>query len=189
MMERRYWIILMILTLTFAVPTTSWLMVDFSRAPGRFALPGGLQAQTSKHHALPTGTHITRPIGNSGLCELTVDNTNKDVDAVIKLVRVDNGDLARFFYIQRGRQTTITNIEAGNYKCYAHTGLDWNSKERKFNSKPLYSKFDLTLTFQQIETEYSTQYSSINLTLYQVRDGNAKTSGVSKEEFDSQGKK
>lgn len=188
-MERRYWIILTILTLTFAVQVTSWLVVDFSRAPGRFALPGGLQAQTTKPHALPTGTHISPPIGTSGLCELTVDNTNKDVDAVVKLVRVDNGALARFFYIQRGRQTTLTEIEAGTYKCYAHTGLDWNSVVLKFNRKSEYSKFDLYLTFRQIETEDPTQYSSITLTLYQVRDGNAKTSNVSKEEFDRQGKK
>ncbi|MCW5934839.1 MAG: hypothetical protein KIT45_11190 [Fimbriimonadia bacterium] len=181
-MERRYWIILMILTLTFAVQVTSWLVVDFSRAPG------GLQAQTTKPHALPTGTHISPPIGTLGLCELTVDNTNKDVDAVVKLVRVDNGALARFFYIQRGRQTTITEIEAGTYKCYAHTGLDWNSVKRKFNRKPTYSKFDLNLTFREIETEDSIEYSTIKITLYQVRDGNAKTRQVNKKEFQAQGR-
>lgn len=184
-MVKRLTILFIMSISVWAWMATSTRLTNFNLFTN-FTVSGNTYAQlkSKKPHALPTGTNIRPPIGLGGLCEFTVDNTNKDVDAVVKLVSTANRVLARYVYIQRGRSFTMTNIEPGTYTCYVQTGLDWNPSKNEFKRNAQYLKFERHLLFQQFETGNSIQYSTIRVTLYKVLGGNTRTNPVSKKEFD-----
>jgi hypothetical protein len=114
------------------------------------------------------------PRANSGgLSTVTIDNGRNDSDVFVKLVSLD-GPFARpagVLFIPAHGHFTVENLIAGSYDV-RYENLDTGLLSR---SEPF--------TLQEIKTYDGTQYSTITLTLYKVRNGNMQTYPLAKDEF------
>ncbi len=108
-----------------------------------------------------------------GLSSVTVDNTQNDSEVFVKLVSIDSANAypIRQFYVPARSQFTVTNIRAGSYDM-RHRDLNNGGLTR---SEP----FEL----QQIESEAGTQYSTLTMTLFKVKNGNMQSFSLSEGEF------
>jgi hypothetical protein len=114
------------------------------------------------------------PRGNSdGLSTVTVDNTRNDSDVFVKLVFL-GGSFAkpvRSFFIPAHGQFTASSLTSGEYDVrYRNLSTGGLSRSQQF-------------TLREIKDDDGTQYSTVTLTLYQVRDGNMRTYPLAEDEF------
>ncbi|MDH6139479.1 MULTISPECIES: hypothetical protein [Kitasatospora] len=129
------------------------------------------QTPAAQHRALDNGTAV-RQGQNDGSGQLTVDNGNGDVDAVLTLSQ--NGQAAYSFYVQKGQTAKMNGLRDGHYDIYFAGGGDWDSGTKKFTQNCSYTKFDQGADFTTTDTTYST----LTLTLKATLGGNATTSDV-----------
>jgi hypothetical protein len=130
---------------------------------------------------LPTGTQITPPIG-SGYSQLTVKNGNP-VDAVFKLVDVNSGQTLRFMYVQANDNLTVDDLSTCTCNLRFATGIDWDIDQQRFRRNLALSVFSNPTEFV-VEHEGNTEYwTTLEVTLHPVVDGNAQTEALSEDEF------
>lgn len=135
------------------------------------------------YNRLPSGTNIAEDVGRSGLGKLTVEN-GTTLDAVVRLVRNDNGQTARWFYVQAHSKETRGGIEPGSYSLVYTTGADWDGTAVAFRRSASYDAFDRQCEYLETpDGEDITRYRTISVTLQPVPDGNARTRRISREEF------
>lgn len=131
---------------------------------------------------LPNGTFLVKKL-IGGLGKLTVKN-GLDLDAVVILVssmRVEIPLMA--VYIRSNDSYTITGIRDGTYIVYFSVGENWGKDSKKFTARPRYERFENELQFETTETNYSTYYTTYELTLHPVIGGTAETEYLNEEEF------
>lgn len=123
-----------------------------------------------------TGYNPTEPILNdSGLCEVTIDNTKNDMPVYVRIWDAEMMMTVRSFYIRQGGQFTADNLNPGTYQVryidlYEDGTASHGSKSENFE-------------LEQIETLDGTQYSRLSLTLYKVRNGNTRTTSIDADDI------
>lgn len=111
-------------------------------------------------------------LNNTGLCELTIDNTQNNAPVYVRLWNLDKSPKpVRAINIATNSSFTIKNINPGNYEIrykyiYENANAETGSKSESFK-------------LQQIQTYDGTQYSIVRLTLYKVVNGNTRTYQIS----------
>ncbi|MBA2937020.1 hypothetical protein HZF08_01730 [Paenibacillus sp. CGMCC 1.16610] len=135
----------------------------------------------SSHPSYPKPNNDTELIksNRSGLGELTISNGTQK-DAIAKLV-VDRKAI-RIVYISSHNNAKLTEIPDGEYSLFFALGDDYEPTHFSFYDA-FTSEFDKKLNFQEIKEKDGTSYSTYSVTLEAVPDGNARTSSVSKNEF------
>lgn len=114
------------------------------------------------------------PLANAnGLSEVTVDNSRNDSDVFMKLVSLSgaNATPVRTFYIPAHGTFTLGNVTPGTYDIRyqdLHTGGRTRSEQ---------------FLLEEIPTYQGTQYSTMTLSLYKVRNGNMRSYGLAEDEF------
>lgn len=108
-----------------------------------------------------------------GLSEVTVDNGQNDADVHVKLVAIADQEAypVREFFIPAGQRFTVSTVDAGQYDV-RYRDLDSGSLSRS-------EAFEL----KETPTEGGTQYSSIEMTLYKVANGNMQSYELGEQEF------
>lgn len=109
----------------------------------------------------------------NGLSKVTVDNAQNDSDVFVKLVSLDgpNAYPVRVFFIPAHGSFTLNNVAAGNYDVRYQ---DLNSGGRLRSEQ---------FSLEETSTYQGTQYSTMTLTLYKVRNGNMQTYDLAEDEF------
>jgi hypothetical protein len=109
----------------------------------------------------------------TGLSNVTVDNTRNDADVYVKLyVFLDNAHVpVHSFYIPAFSQFTVRNLISGIYDI----------RYRELTSGEL-ARSD-TFNITETRTNSGVDYSNVSMTLYKVRNGNMKTHQISEAEF------
>jgi hypothetical protein len=132
--------------------------------------------------SLANGTNLIRPQNSKGLGTLKISNyTNHD--AAVKL-KTWAGRTARFVYVRAMSDFTVAKISPGEYMLQFTTGRDWNANELAFREERAFATFDQMLSF----TYDGASYSTYEITLHAVANGNVRETGISAEEFsDDQG--
>ncbi|MGB7399032.1 J domain-containing protein [Castellaniella sp.] len=108
-----------------------------------------------------------------GLSQVTVDNMQNDSAVFVKLVSLSevNARPVRSFYIPAHGSFTLSNVTAGTYDVrYRDLNTGGLSRSEQF-------------LLEETPTYQGTQYSSMTLTLYKVRNGNMRTYGLAEDEF------
>lgn len=109
----------------------------------------------------------------NGLSQVTVDNSQNDSDVFVKLVSLDGPQAfpVRTFYIPGHGSFTLNNVTAGTYDVrYQDLNTGGRSRSEQFS-------------LEETPTYQGTQYSTMTLTLYKVRNGNMRTYGLAEDEF------
>lgn len=110
---------------------------------------------------------------NNGHSKLTIDNGQNNAPVFVKLVSLDGPQAkpVRFFYIPGHQRFTATEISAGSYDIrYRDLDSGGLARSEQFT-------LDERRTYQGIE------YSSMEMTLYKVRNGNMQTFDLAEDEF------
>ena len=155
----------------------------------RLEVPIELEPVNPKH--LKTGTAPFSGRIMSGHSVITVDN-GTDTDSVVRIVRLRNGvqQKVRNFYVRAHNKFSAKQIPPGNYILKTAFGVDWNSKERKFNFKNSFSKTETFAVDETTSTEITddgeverVKFSNLSITLHKVRHGNFHTQSIDENEF------
>lgn len=110
---------------------------------------------------------------HNGLSTVTIDNSQNDTDVLVKLVSLTGTQAypVRTFFISAHDKFIIDHVTIGNYDI-RYRDLSTGGLSR---SEP----FDLTET----RIDNGTQFSTITMTLYKVRNGNMQTYDLAEGEF------
>jgi hypothetical protein len=122
-------------------------------------------------------------------CWLKFINSNK-ADAIVCLENVYTGKTIRNSYIRAGTSYTMENIPTGTYKIKTFYGNDWNPHKTinngkitgTFESNFYFSTSDKRNDWIALEDDGYT-YSTGEITLYNVPDGNMQSRRISIEDF------
>jgi len=126
-------------------------------------------------------------------CYLIFKNGNS-TDAIVCLENTANGSTIRNEYIQAGTDYKMTNIPEGIYKVKTFSGNDWNP-EKTMNHGEINGVFDTDLSFSIsdkssdliqmsiTETGEGISYSTGEITLYTVSNGNMQQRNINSDEF------
>ena len=123
-----------------------------------------------------TGYEANAPIlNNSGMCQLTIDNTQNREPVYVRLWMVSPSRPVRAFTIASNGSFTLNNLTPGTYELrYKYL---YENREAESGAKS--QSFNLT----QYETETGTRYSVTTITLYKVSNGNFRTSRINANEI------
>ena len=118
-----------------------------------------------------TGYDSSKPILNdTGLCELTIDNSRNDMPVYVRIWDMDSYLPVRAFYIAQGDKFTAYELTRGTYEVRYIELYD--------NDFPANGAKSELFELEQIESAYGVQYSQMSLTLYKVRNGNTTTTSI-----------
>jgi hypothetical protein len=113
---------------------------------------------------------------------LTVSNgTNRD--AFVKLIEPNSGILLAGFFVKSNSSYTLEQIPDGTYRVLFALGQGWNPNTQVFTKNKQFAKFDKPLAYTTTQLSNSIQYKVFKITLHPVVGGQARTSGVSEQEF------
>jgi hypothetical protein len=126
-------------------------------------------------------------------CWITFKNGNS-TDAIVCLENVSNGRTIRNEYIQAGTDYQMTNIPEGVYKVKVFYGNDWNPEKTlkngairgSFDTDQSYSlsdKPDDLILMKITETYNSISYTTGEITLYTISNGNMNQRNINSDEF------
>lgn len=155
-------------------------------APGaRFVLKPEPAAPKAKLAVprLKTGTNIRPPLGASGRGTLRINN-GTNYDAAVTLLDEENNTARRFVYIRAREATTLSAIAPCQCRLFFALGTDWDAPAEEFREDSRYSVFDDPLRFKESETDDEVKWATFSVTLHPVPEGKAKTTRLSKEEFE-----
>jgi len=113
-----------------------------------------------------------------------------DSDAIVCLVDYYSEKTIRNEYIRAGTNFEMTNIPNGKYYIKTISGKDWNPHKKVMNNQAT-GCFDTKLSFSQSKNindlipmnDNGYQYSTAEITLYQVANGNMKQEIISEKDF------
>lgn len=134
---------------------------------------------------LKTGTNIWTPLGASGRGTLRIHN-GTSYDAAVTLLDEKTKTTRRFVYIRAREMTTLSTIAPCQCRLFFAFGTDWDARVEEFRDDPSFSVFDDVLRFTESETDSGVQWATFSVTLHPVPEGKAKTTRLSKEEFERQ---
>jgi hypothetical protein len=111
-------------------------------------------------------------------------------DAIVCLVNYYSGKTIRNEYIQAGTSFQMTNLPNGTYYMKVFSGKDWNPTKSLANGK-IKGGFDTEESFYQSKDykdllqlkDDGYQYSTGEITLYKVSNGNMQTQQMSENSF------
>jgi len=127
-----------------------------------------------------TGTFIKSSEMN-GLCQLDIINNGAD-DAVAYLSSMQKKIVAAV-YIRGGDFFNLTGIDDGSYELYFKQGKSWSNSTGKFAINATNRRMEDPLTFETQKTPEGVRYTWGQVTLENVRNGNAVVVPVSEEDF------
>jgi uncharacterized protein YgiM (DUF1202 family) len=125
----------------------------------------------------PLTGEVRRYIGRASLGELTIKN-GTDADGMVILTTLDEQPIIAA-YIRIEESYKMAGIPDGQYILFFAEGSAWDMEAREFTTTVSHQRFDDILIFATTTSTYSTW----EVTLYGVVDGNATTSPVPPEEF------
>jgi hypothetical protein len=133
--------------------------------------------------SLPTGTNIEPARGPKGLGTLKVNN-GTSLDGAVKLINTSAGSrVCRYVYVRANSELLIKGVGPGAYILQFGLGEDWDENTHSFLRNKSYSQFDDRLEFSEIRDEGGINFSTFEVTLQPVLDGNALTTAISEKEF------
>jgi len=132
-----------------------------------------------------TGTNIWTPVGASGHGTLRIHN-GTSYDGAVTLLDQETGTVPRFVYIRAREVTTLSAIAPCQCRLFFALGTDWNSFAEEFGENSSFSVFDDPLRFNEAKTEEGVRWATFDVTLHPIPKGKAKTTRLSKEEFERQ---
>jgi hypothetical protein len=119
--------------------------------------------------------------------QLTVSN-GTDHHAIAKLIDIDTDSKVLSFAIGARQQSTIYRIADGTYQLIFAFGDRVYAGTDRFESPSGFFKFDNSLSFATTYTAdtvyYYKNYTKLSVTLHTVLGGNAKTSSISRSDFE-----
>ncbi len=126
-------------------------------------------------------------------CWVTFKNGNS-TDAIVCLENVTNGRTIRNEYIQAGKDFKMTNIPEGVYKVKVFYGNNWNPEKAlnigaikgAFETDQSYSLSDSPndlIRMKITETYNGIRYTTVEITLYTVSNGNMNQRNINSDEF------
>jgi hypothetical protein len=122
-------------------------------------------------------------------CWLKFKNSNK-ADAIVCLENIYSGKTIRNSYIRAGTSYTMENIPTGTYKIKTFYGNDWNP-HKTINNGQITGTFERDFYFSTSDKrndwitleDDGNIYSTGEITLYNVPDGNMQSRRISSEDF------
>jgi hypothetical protein len=127
-------------------------------------------------------SQVIEPLTTEGRGSLSVINGTSS-DAYIKLVDPLSNESVASFYVKSSSSFTLEGVADGSYQVIFASGEDWDSNTQSFTMNKSFTKFDSTLDFTTRQYTDEIRYSTHEITLHQVLDGNATTSEVNEQEF------
>lgn len=162
-------------------------MADGTSAATATAAPPPMQQHLPTDNRLNSGALLTdnfRKFGGKG--QLILDNGLVE-DAHVKVV--GGRRLWASFYVRGGEKFTLDHVPDGTYQVIYCTGFDWNPQRRDFGRNRHAMRHDRALDFTTTHATEGTQRTVstpvLTLTLHAVSGGNAPTSDIPLEEFNS----
>jgi hypothetical protein len=146
------------------------------------ATPSAAVATLHVPVSLPNGTDLIPAPDSEGLGTLKISNYT-DHDAVVKLKTSVDRTTVRFFYVRARSDVTVAKILPGEYVLQFATGRDWDATDLLFRQDQAFAAFDTILPFSEREVEDGTVYSTHEVTLHAVPNGNIRRKTISAEKF------
>ena len=145
-----------------------------------------------KGNKLKNGTSPYNKFFGSGIYNKNHNNwvlfkNGYNTDAIICLFNRYSGKTIRNEYIQAGTSFKMTNIPNGTYYLKVFSGKDWNPN-KLLNNGRIKGGFDTDISFYQSNDPIRVmddgyQYTTGEITLYKVSNGNMRTQGMSENSF------
>ena len=104
-----------------------------------------------------------------GIDEVTIENTNGDLDAAVVLLASDHATQVAWIYVRHSEQYTFDGLQDGTYNLCFTTGAGWDPGSYRFTSQQSY-------TCMQEPASLFSQH--LTITLYRVANGNAPSCDV-----------
>lgn len=142
-----------------------------------------------KYISLDNGTILSRNsfvLDGYGILKIS-NGTNHD--AIAKLINSNSNKSIIVVYIKAKSVYTIKDIADGNYKLAFNLGNNWDEVNKKFISNNSYDIFEdsfyyKTTVYQDSQYEH-TRYTTFEVTLNPVIDGEAKTNEIDPNTFNN----
>ena len=139
----------------------------------------------STPRAIPTYPEVAMPY-NGAIQIFTNDQriapfeikTSQGANYLVKLVSAYSQSPIMTIFIRGGNQVT-TEVPLGSFEVKYASGEKWYGYQYLFGPNTVYSKTDKTFIFQ----DTGDQITGYTITLYQVSNGNLRTSIISPEQF------
>lgn len=135
--------------------------------------------------SLANGTNLMPPRNFGGLGLLKISNYT-GMDAAVKLKTSVGRTTVRFVYVRAMSDVTVSRIVPGEYVVQFATGRDWDADERAFRRDPTFAIFDKALSFSERQVDDGTVYSTHEITLHAVPNGNVRIRSISPGEFSNE---
>ncbi|WP_346863898.1 hypothetical protein [uncultured Draconibacterium sp.] len=166
--------------------------------PSDYSTTSSVQEQPEsefKGNQLNNGSSPYNALFGSGIYNKNYNNevtfkNGYNTDAIVCLVDYYSGKTIRNEYIQASSTFQMTNIPNGTYYMKVFSGKDWNPNKILGNGK-IKGGFDTNSSFYQSKSpsdliklnDDGNQYSSYEITLYQVDNGNMEQQNISENSF------
>lgn len=134
------------------------------------------------HADRPASGTLVRESDMDGMCQLDIIN-NASLDLVAYLCTMREETVRSAVYIRGKDHFNLTGIEDGSYYLYFRQGLDWNATSQRFDLNATSSRMRDPLLFQTTRTLDRVQYTWIQITLEERRNGNVEKVAVEEEDF------
>jgi len=126
---------------------------------------------------LPNGTNLMFPRHSGGRGTLKISNYTEQ-DAAVKL-KTWTGRTVRFVYVRAMSDVTGGKISPGEYKVQFAAGRDWDTSQLAFRKDREFATFGEVLSF----TDDGKLYSTYEITLHAVPNGNVQRKAISSRNF------
>ncbi|GAA0410191.1 hypothetical protein Acor_35570 [Acrocarpospora corrugata] len=144
--------------------------------------PGGkvtVKPPKEQNRRQPNGK-VLRSAVRGGRSKLIVKNGGGQ-DAVLTMMLGKRKAVS--VYVRKKSRATVPNIKDGSYRVFFATGIDYDSKKRRFNRTCAFERFDDPVRFRTTFSGSSIRWSDWTLTLNKVTGGNAPSSRVDPDDF------
>lgn len=138
-----------------------------------------IKARKQTSRRLPNGRYL-RSGSRTGRATFSIHNGGTR-DAVITLARGKKPVIS--VYVRRKSKFTVAGVRDGTYRVYYTTGIDWDAKARSFTRSCVFQRFEDPFPFKTTRTATQILWKNWQITLHQVRGGNARTAPVDPEDF------
>jgi len=147
--------------------------------------PPPLSTLTPPATRLRTGTNIWPPLGAPGRGTLRIHN-GTGYDAAVTLRDTETLEDRRYVYLRARDVITVGDLAPCQCRLFFALGTDWDVDAEEFREDPSFAVFDDILRFAETETEQGIEWAEFSVTLHPVPDGKARTTQLSKQEFQRQ---
>lgn len=148
---------------------------------------------TITHGALISGREPT-----GGLNQLTVDNSQGELDALVILGQPNWPNPICAYYLPKGESHTFDKMRPGVYDVFYILGKGWISNKKAFSQEIEVGKIDqpielvseghntlnpALIVWKGPQNEYITDYNTVTITLYPVPQGNIELIQIDREDI------